>query len=134
MNLILFLAKIFSCSGILFGYYWFFLRNKRFHHYNRFYLLAIVLLSLVFPFPDISIAENSQTVYPGMCQAIDVISVNRWEAGWKEESNAIDNIEQSLRKTLLWLLITIGLLFVFGAIAYLYSPYPEKILFNLLEI
>ena len=114
MNLILFVAKIFLCSGILFTYYWFFLRNKRFHHYNRFYLLAIVILSLVFPFLDISISENSQTVYPGMRQAIDFISVNNWEAGWNEESNAIDNTKPILTgKNIALVAYASGLAFLF---------------------
>ena len=115
MNLILFVAKIFLCSGILFTYYWCFLRNKRFHHYNRFYLLAIVILSLVFPFLDISISENSQTVYPGMRHAIDLISVNNWEGGWNEESNAaIDNSKPILSgKNIALLAYASGLAFLF---------------------
>lgn len=37
------------CSAVMFGYYWLVLRNKRFHQYNRFYLLTIALLSWVVP-------------------------------------------------------------------------------------
>ncbi len=97
MNLILFVAKIFLCSGILFTYYWFFLRNKRFHHYNRFYLLAIVIISLVFPFVEISISEKSPAYSPAMHQAIDLISVNNWEGDWNEESNlTVENNEPIL--------------------------------------
>ncbi|MEO6252933.1 MAG: M56 family metallopeptidase [Ferruginibacter sp.] len=44
-----YLLKVIICSGILFGYYWLFLRNKIFHHYNRFYLLAAISLSLLLP-------------------------------------------------------------------------------------
>ena len=44
-----YMLKVIICSGILFGYYWFFLRNKIFHGYNRFYLLASMLLSLLLP-------------------------------------------------------------------------------------
>ncbi len=43
------MLKVMICSGILFGYYWFFLRNKLFHQYNRFYLLAAMSLSLLLP-------------------------------------------------------------------------------------
>ena len=43
------------CSGILYGYYHFFLRNKRFHQYNRFYLLGSVLLSLLVPLLNIPV-------------------------------------------------------------------------------
>ncbi|MEO5943875.1 MAG: N-acetylmuramoyl-L-alanine amidase [Ferruginibacter sp.] len=44
-----YILKVIICSAILFGYYWFFLRNKIFHIYNRFYLLATVVLSLTVP-------------------------------------------------------------------------------------
>lgn len=44
-----YMLKVMICSGILFAYYWLFLRNKIFHGYNRFYLLASMLLSLLLP-------------------------------------------------------------------------------------
>ena len=44
-----YMLKVIICSGILFAYYWLFLRNKIFHGYNRFYLLASMLLSLLLP-------------------------------------------------------------------------------------
>ena len=44
-----YLLKVIICSAVLFGYYWFFLRNKVFHAYNRFYLLAIIVLSIGLP-------------------------------------------------------------------------------------
>ncbi len=52
-NLVLNLFQVILASGILFGYYWIALRNKRFHHYNRFYLLAATGLSLIVPFLNI---------------------------------------------------------------------------------
>ena len=45
----LYLLKVILCSGILFLYYHLALRNKAFHQWNRFYLLAAVTLSLVLP-------------------------------------------------------------------------------------
>lgn len=44
-----YLLKVIICSGILFGYYWLFLRNKIFHRYNRFYIISAILLSLLLP-------------------------------------------------------------------------------------
>ena len=44
-----YLLKVIVCSGILFLYYHIALRNKKFHQWNRFYLLALVILSLVVP-------------------------------------------------------------------------------------
>ncbi|MEO6732440.1 MAG: N-acetylmuramoyl-L-alanine amidase [Ferruginibacter sp.] len=51
----LYLLKVTICSGILFGYYWFMLRNKIFNQYNRFYLLAVVVLSIALPLIEINI-------------------------------------------------------------------------------
>lgn len=47
--LLLYISKMILCSAILYAYYHFFLKNKSFHHYNRFYLLAVVLVSAVVP-------------------------------------------------------------------------------------
>ncbi len=44
-----YMLKVIICSGILFAYYWLFLRNKIFHGYNRFYLLVAMMLSLLLP-------------------------------------------------------------------------------------
>jgi|GEM_PF-258962 len=41
--------QVVLCSGMMMGYYWLVLRNKRFHQYNRFYLLAIAALSWIVP-------------------------------------------------------------------------------------
>ncbi len=48
-----YLLKVSFCSGLLFSYYFFMLRNKRFHQYNRFYLLSAVLLSFIIPLAKI---------------------------------------------------------------------------------
>jgi hypothetical protein len=41
--------KVTLISGLLYGYYWLFLRNRRFHGYNRAFLLGITLLSPILP-------------------------------------------------------------------------------------
>ena len=43
-----FLQVIF-CSAVMMGYYWFVLRDKKFHQYNRFYLLSVLLFSWIIP-------------------------------------------------------------------------------------
>lgn len=45
----LYLAKVILTSGVMFGYYRLFLKDKTFHHYNRFYLLAVLVISLLLP-------------------------------------------------------------------------------------
>src|SRR5882672_3371991 len=55
MMLLLYIIKMTSISGLLYCYYWFFLRNKQFHHYNRFFLLGIVIISAIMPLLKIPI-------------------------------------------------------------------------------
>lgn len=66
MTFLLYFLKVVVCSGILFGYYYLFLRNKRFHHYNRFYLLATLVLSIVLPFIKIPVFGED----PGMLNQV----------------------------------------------------------------
>lgn len=42
-------GKVMFTSGVLFSYYQLFLKDKTFHHYNRFYLLGAMLVSLFLP-------------------------------------------------------------------------------------
>lgn len=49
-NFTIYLLKSVITSGLLTAYYWFFLRDKKFNNYNRFYLLSITIISLVIPF------------------------------------------------------------------------------------
>lgn len=45
----IYLLKVICISGLLFSYYYIALRNKRFHYYNRFYLLMAVIISSALP-------------------------------------------------------------------------------------
>lgn len=69
-----YLLKVILCSAILFGYYWLALRNKIFHQYNRFYLLASVLLSLLLPIIKINFWENGSTAKPAMIKVLQAVS------------------------------------------------------------
>ncbi|MGL6267252.1 MAG: N-acetylmuramoyl-L-alanine amidase, partial [Chitinophagaceae bacterium] len=53
-----YLLKVIICSGILYGYYLLALRNRIFHHWNRYYLLATILLSLLLPLISIPIVQE----------------------------------------------------------------------------
>lgn len=46
---VFYLLKVMLCSAMLFGYYHLFLRNKVYHAYNRFYLLASVVIAMLAP-------------------------------------------------------------------------------------
>jgi len=47
-------GKVIFTSGVMFLYYQLFLKDKTFHHYNRFYLLAVMLVSLLLPLLKVS--------------------------------------------------------------------------------
>ncbi|MCG2792078.1 MAG: hypothetical protein L6262_00830 [Weeksellaceae bacterium] len=53
------------CSGVMFTYYLLFLKDKTFHHYNRFYLLLTVIISLVLPLIKVSYftIETNENLY-----------------------------------------------------------------------
>lgn len=53
-----YLLKVIICSGILYGYYLLALRNRIFHYWNRYYLLAVILLSLLLPLISIPIVQE----------------------------------------------------------------------------
>ncbi|KFF01498.1 M56 family metallopeptidase [Chryseobacterium luteum] len=48
-TLLLYLGKVMVCSGVMFLYYQLSLKDKTFHHYNRFYLLFAIVVSLLLP-------------------------------------------------------------------------------------
>lgn len=48
-SILIYLVKTILISGILIAYYWFALRNKKFHYYNRFYLLSASVISILTP-------------------------------------------------------------------------------------
>jgi len=88
-TLIIFLCKSVLLAGVLFLYYWLFLRNKKLYNYNRFFLLTTVIISLVIPFlhfewyrtttvqatPTIKLLQainsDDQEVVPGVTHATD---------------------------------------------------------------
>ena len=47
--IITYILKTILISGIFLAYYWIALRDKKFHYYNRFYLLTASIMSLVIP-------------------------------------------------------------------------------------
>ncbi len=44
-----YLLKVILCSGVLYSYYWLALRNRIFHQWNRYYLLATLVISIMLP-------------------------------------------------------------------------------------
>ncbi len=107
MQTLLFYAlKVMIYSAIFFGYYCIALRNKRFHHYNRFYLLLTVVLSLFLPLIHLQLWQwNSSNT--GVIKLLSVTTANDYEAVVSSHSSALDwaNIA-----SLCYCIIALGLL------------------------
>jgi len=97
-DLWLYLAKMLICSGLLFGYYRIALYNEQFHQWNRFYLLAAMLLSLIVPLLSIPLfSANHHPVVadvlvalPWNATAVRVRAENPWSvAQWTMMVSAI---------------------------------------------
>jgi N-acetylmuramoyl-L-alanine amidase len=74
-SLLFYLLQVIAASGLLYGYYHFALRNKRFHRYNRFYLLMAVIISIVIPFLNIPVYfTNTEAESSVMLQTLQLIS------------------------------------------------------------
>lgn len=74
ITILYYLLKVVICSAILYTYYWFVLRNKQFHQYNRFYLMGISVLSWVVPFIKINIIKEQVISAPKVLYFADVIA------------------------------------------------------------
>src|SRR4029078_6347891 len=76
MNQLLFyLLQVIAASGLLYGYYHFALRNKKFHRYNRFYLFMTFVISSLIPFLNIPVYfSEKETEVCVMLQTLELIS------------------------------------------------------------
>ena len=84
MNL-LYIFKIILISSLLFGYYCLFLCNKQFNHYNRFYLLGMVIMSVILPLLNFPVAG-----FAGLDPANAAIRLLGVSAGnWEEPVNIL---------------------------------------------
>lgn len=69
-----YLLKVILCSAVLYGYYWLLLRNKIFHSYNRFYLLAIIILSLGLPLLEFNLWQQEAAPKMAVIQMLQVVN------------------------------------------------------------
>ncbi len=69
----IYLLKVILCSALLTGYYFLALRNKAFHQWNRFFLLATVVLSLVLPLMQFTIFHTTEEVDQGAIKLLNVV-------------------------------------------------------------
>jgi N-acetylmuramoyl-L-alanine amidase len=70
---ILFIGKSLLVSGLLLGYYWVFLRNRKMHAFNRFYLIVTVALSVVVPTLHFSIDMAAPVQQTGVYRMLQVV-------------------------------------------------------------
>lgn len=103
ITILFYLLKVVLCSALLYTYYWFVLRNKQFHQYNRFYLMGISILSWIVPLIKIQIVKEQVIASPKVLRFANYISENNslLEQGF---------IEKTAKYTWDNLLIIIGIL------------------------
>lgn len=74
--ILLYLLQVIISSGLLYGYYHLFLRNKRFHQYNRYYLLAATVISILVPFLNIPVYFSQQDNSTAWLQTLSGFTVS----------------------------------------------------------
>lgn len=118
-TILLYLFKMILIAGIFYGYYWYTLRDKKFHHYNRFYLLSASLLSLVIPCLQLSWFTIKQE---------DIIASNGLFAYVLNNKEAIVQSKSILTiASLVILLLAIGAVYLLLKLCYnLYKIYRLK--------
>ncbi len=76
-SLLYYLLQVIAASGLLYGYYHLFLRNKKFHFYNRYYLLASAIIPVIIPFLNIPVYFTTQeTASSPILHTLTVINYN----------------------------------------------------------
>lgn len=76
--MLVYILQMMACSAILYGYYHFFLKNEKFHAYNRFYLIGAVLVSILLPFVKIPVnwmnpvAESPLEIFVSNAEVVTV--------------------------------------------------------------
>ena len=78
-TVLLYLLQVIISSGILYGYYHLFLRNKKFHQYNRYYLLMATVISICIPFLRIPVYFNPAETEPMLSKTLTVFSYGNFE-------------------------------------------------------
>ena len=134
ITILYYLLKVVLCSTILYTYYWFVLRNKQFHQYNRYYLMGISIFSWIIPFFKIGIAPKTLTVQSTPLNFVQVIA--NTNSGF--EQNIIETTASFNWDTLIQgICIAISVLFVFRFIQSLWKirslikNYPQQSFRNL---
>ncbi|HMJ45932.1 MAG TPA: N-acetylmuramoyl-L-alanine amidase [Ferruginibacter sp.] len=130
-----YLLKVMICSAVLFGYYWFFLRNKIFHSYNRFYLLSITVLSALLPLVKVDIFYKAEEPAGNVIKMLQVVNAGD---EYMDEIILYSNYRHISREqvaVILYALICMVLFFmlvrVFVRVRQLLKKYPVLLIDNI---
>jgi N-acetylmuramoyl-L-alanine amidase len=106
-----YLLKVIICSGIVFLYYFFILRNKLYHQWNRYYLLSGVFLSLIIPLLHFTISHS----IPGRInQAIHFLQVVESDKYLEEVIiNGTNSLSPQQWMTIVYFMLSAGLVIYF---------------------
>lgn len=115
-----YLLKVVLCSTLLYAYYWFILRDKQFHQYNRFYLMGISVISWLVPFIKIEIVKEQVVAAPKVLHFATAIA----ESNSSIEREVIEQSAQFSWDKLILLIATI--VSVFFILRFLQSLWKIK--------
>ena len=87
----MYIIEVVISSGILYGYYHFFLRNKRFHQYNRFYLLLAAVICICIPFLRIPVYFNAEEAKPILLKSLMGFSSDGFDENLIVENGPVQN-------------------------------------------
>jgi len=121
LTTVYYFLQVVLCSSVMMGYYWLVLRNKRFHQYNRFYLLAIALLSWIVPLIKIRWSHPVVSQDPQMIRFLSVVADNNSQI---DEKLTNSGFQWSLDTTVSLIYISVAgilLLGMFRAFFHLYQ-------------
>ncbi len=112
--------QVVLCSGVMIGYYWLVLRNKRFHQYNRFYLLAIAAFSWIVPLIKIKWGHTVISEDPQMIRFLSVVADNNSQM---EESLSGKGFQWSWDMLAPGIYMAVALVLLFGMLRALFRIY-----------
>lgn len=104
MALGIYLLKVMLCSAFLYLYYLGVLKNRKFHQYNRFYLLLVAILSWVLPLLKIELSQEPSTSVPVVYEMVKVIA---------EGNSDFEQLTVAASPTIdwsLWLVVVLGVI------------------------
>ncbi|MEO5783620.1 MAG: N-acetylmuramoyl-L-alanine amidase [Ginsengibacter sp.] len=107
-----YILKVTICSGILYGYYLVALRDKIFHKWNRFYLLAALIISLAAPLIKINIWQNGDENKTQIVQLLQVVNTGDEFVYEYTRDNGNFHINVSNLSLFIYIVVS-GLLFAF---------------------